>query len=135
MNFSGARGRFPIDISIHFDKHSIQIYGQQTDLKVLNIFSIKTYQIFPAGWLEHGRYPRGPRDRRMLGWFLVGSPISIGFELDLGRFTSDQLQTDGRLVRHFRIRFNQFEVDFFPVSRIRPTTNLQAVGLQSNIRT
>ena len=27
----------------------MQIYRQKTDLKVLNIFSIKTYQIFPAG--------------------------------------------------------------------------------------
>ena len=25
------------------------MYGQKTDLEVLNIFSIKTYQIFPAG--------------------------------------------------------------------------------------
>ena len=49
MNFSGARGTFPIEISIHSDRLSIQIYGQKTDLKVLNIFSIKTYQIFPAG--------------------------------------------------------------------------------------
>ena len=51
MNFSGARGTFPIEISIHSDKLCIQIYGQKTDLKVLNIFSIKTYQIFPAGQL------------------------------------------------------------------------------------
>ena len=33
---------------IHSDRISIQIYGQKTDLKVLNIFSIETYQIFPA---------------------------------------------------------------------------------------
>ena len=49
MNFSGARGTFPIQISIHSDRLSIQIYGQKTDLKVLNILSIKTYQIFPTG--------------------------------------------------------------------------------------
>ena len=30
------------------DRLSIQIYGQKTDFKVLNIFSIETYQIFPA---------------------------------------------------------------------------------------
>ena len=40
---------FPIEISICSDRLSIKIYGQKTDLKVLNIFSIKTYQIFPAG--------------------------------------------------------------------------------------
>ena len=49
MNFSGTRGIFPIEISINSDRLSIQIYGQKTDLKVLNIFPIKTYQIFPAG--------------------------------------------------------------------------------------
>ena len=43
------RGIFPIEISIRSNRLSIQIYGQKTDLKVLNIFSIKTYQIFPAG--------------------------------------------------------------------------------------
>ena len=48
MHFSGARGTFPIEISIHSDRLSIQIYGQKTDIKVLNIFSIETYQIFPA---------------------------------------------------------------------------------------
>ena len=52
MNFSEARGTCPIEISIHSDRLSIQIYGQKTDLKVLNIFSIKTYQIFPAGSAE-----------------------------------------------------------------------------------
>ena len=51
MNFSGTRGIFPIEISINSDRLYIQIYGQKTDLKVLNIFSIKTYQIFPAGLL------------------------------------------------------------------------------------
>ena len=35
---SGARGKFPIEISIHFDRRSIQIYGQKMDLRVLNIF-------------------------------------------------------------------------------------------------
>ena len=49
MNFSGTREIFPIEISIYSDRLSIEIYGQKTDLKVLNIFSIKTYQIFPAG--------------------------------------------------------------------------------------
>ena len=48
------RGIFPTEIIINSDRLSIQIYGQKTDLKVLNIFSIKTYQIFPAGL----RYPR-----------------------------------------------------------------------------
>ena len=62
------------------------------------------------------RIPHGPRDRRMLGWFLVGSPISVEFEVDLGRFTSDRLQTDGRLVRNIQIRYNQFELDFWLVS-------------------
>ena len=52
IDFSGARGTFPIEISIHSDRLSIQIYGQKTDLKVLNIFSIKIYQLFPAGMLK-----------------------------------------------------------------------------------
>ena len=54
MNFSVTRGIFPIEISIYSNRLSIQIYGQKTDLKVLNIFSIKTYQIFPAGETFHG---------------------------------------------------------------------------------
>ena len=49
MNFSRTRGIFLIKISIHSNRLSSQIYRQKTDLKVLNIFSIKTYQIFPAG--------------------------------------------------------------------------------------
>ena len=80
------------------------------------------------------RIPHGPRDRRMLGWFLVGSPISVEFEVDLGRFTSDRLQTDGRLVRNIQIRYNQFELDFWLVSWIRPTTNSQAVGIESDVQ-
>ena len=53
-------------------------------------FRLRTYDVT--------RYSRGPRDRRMLAWLLFGSPISVGFEVDLERFILDQLQTDGRLV-------------------------------------
>ena len=50
----------------------------------------------------------------MLSCFLVKSPISVGFEVDLlGRFSLDGLQTDGRLVRNFQLHSNQFEVDFW----------------------
>ena len=49
LNSSVTPEIFPIEISIHSNRLSIQIYRQKTDLKVLNIFSIKTYQIFPAG--------------------------------------------------------------------------------------